>query len=333
MHNLETNRPEPKAIPVEKPRLSAFFHLLLVGGILLGVLVFPEVGSAEPEVLARVNGEPVTRTEFQRMLADPVAQVRLQHELGASHPESGALERLALRDLIHRRLLLQEAVRRNIKVADGELDQAISALRRRFPDLDSFSAWMHERGLDDKSLFEAIRTDMVAARVKAVLVEGLAVTEAEIRTYFEEHGENLVIGEEVRLRIIAVRNQAEADEILAAMQKGTSFAALARQRSLGKRAAQGGDMGWVQMEALAPALQQAVNVLRIGDVAGPLQKAVDEFLLVGLEGRRPLRTSALDEARPEIERRLLPAKQEAAIKAWLAQREKNSKIEIFNQFN
>jgi len=39
----------------------------------------------------------------------------------------------------------------------------------------------------------------------------------------------------------------------------------------------------------------------------------------------------LAEAQAEIERRLLPAKQEEACKTWLTEQEKKSKIEVFLQ--
>jgi len=95
--------------------------------------------SAEPEVVARVNGEPVTRSELQRILADPVTRRQLQQELGVSEPDSKELDRLALQKLISRRLVLQEAGRRNFTVTERELDQALAhyseAVRVR-PDID-----------------------------------------------------------------------------------------------------------------------------------------------------------------------------------------------------
>jgi hypothetical protein len=126
-----------------------------------------------------------------------------------------------------------------------------------------------------------------------------------------------------------IRSKAEAEKILAALQKGESFSRLARKRSLGIHAAKGGDRGWVNFQALPPPLQKAVAMLKAGDVGGPLQKSDDEFLLVGLEGRRPVRAKSLAEARPEIERRLLPAKQREVIQAWLSEQEKKSRIEVF----
>jgi hypothetical protein len=70
-------------------------------------------------------------------------------------------------------------------------------------------------------------------------------------------------------------------------------------------------------------------MLKVGDIGGPVQKAEGEFLLVGLEGRRPVRAKSLAAARPEIEQHLLAIKQQEAIQAWLTGQEKKSKIEVF----
>jgi peptidyl-prolyl cis-trans isomerase SurA len=278
-------------------------------------------------VVARVNGEPVSGAELRRMLGNPLTRNQLERAAG-SQPVAGELERFALQKLIHHRLLLQEAARRNIEVTRQDLDQAVAALRRRFDDLESLGKWMKDQGLDDKGLYEALRGDMLAGRVWAALVEGVRVTEEQALEYWELHKDELVGGEEVRLRVIAVRDKAAADEILASLKKGESFGQLARRRSEGRRAAQGGSMGWVNVRQLQEPLATAVPQLKPGDVAGPLDNGSGEFLLVGLEARRPVAAKTMAEARPEIERRLLPANQEAAVAAWLASREKQSTVEI-----
>jgi peptidyl-prolyl cis-trans isomerase C/foldase protein PrsA len=263
------------------------------------------------------------------MLADPLMQYQFEREPGSQKADSKEEERLALQKLIHRLLILQEARRRNITVTEQDFDQTLTALRRRFADVRSFGVWMKERGLDDRSLFDMIRTEMLMRRVMTALVERIRPTEVEAQAYYETHKEDLTIGEEVRLRIIVVKSRKAAEEILAALRKGENFSRLARARSLGLHAAQGGDMGWVSLQTLPSPLQRAVEKLKTDDVGGPLQKSADEFLIVGLEGRRPVRAKSSAEARPEIERRLLHEKQQEAIQTWLKEQENKSKIELF----
>jgi hypothetical protein len=44
-----------------------------------------------------------------------------------------------------------------------------------------------------------------------------------------------------------------------------------------------------------------------------------------------MRARTLAEARPQIERTLLAAKQQEAFRAWVAEREASSKIELFDE--
>jgi len=279
------------------------------------------------EVLARVNGEPVIRGEFERVLANPPARQQLLQELGTQDPNSKELERLALRKLIHRRLILQEAARRKFIVGDKDLDKAITTLRDRFENLREFGIWMTEQRLQDKLLFDSVRDDMLAIRVREALMEGVRVTDEQVRQYYDSHKDELKIVE-LRLQVIVVKEKAAAEEILKAAFKGEDFGRLAQQRSLGLRAAQGGDTGWVDSATLWPALRETAGALRPGEATGPLQRG-DEFLAVRLHARRPGRMKTLSEARPEIESRLLSQQQQKVLQAWLAEQEKTTKIEIF----
>ncbi|MBI4463520.1 MAG: peptidyl-prolyl cis-trans isomerase [Acidobacteria bacterium] len=282
-----------------------------------------------PEMVARVNGEPVAQEELQRMLADPVERSQLLQELGSPKPDDKELERLAIRKLIHRHLILQEAGRRNLHVTEQEFDQALTSLRRSFEDLTSFGMWMKEQGLDDQSLFETLRARMLVARGMGAVVEEVRVTEEQVEQYYEAHKEKLKT-EEVWIQIIVVKERETAEEIQAALAKGEDFGRLARKNSLGRRAAQSGDMGWVNFESLPSPLREAVSELKPGEALGPLERG-EEFLVVRLEARRPGRTKSLAEARPEIEQRLLASKQQETAQAWLAEQEKKSQIEVFPQ--
>jgi parvulin-like peptidyl-prolyl isomerase len=280
-------------------------------------------------VIARVNGEPITEAEFRRMVGTPLTRQQLQQESGAKDPDQKEVERLALRKLIHRRLMLQEAARRKIVVTNQELDKGMAALRRRFDDLKSFGEWMKEQGLDDPTLFATIREEMVSTRTAGALVAGVGLTEEEVRKYYEAHKADLTI-EEVWIQVIAVKDKSAAKDIQKALKKGKDFGRLAQQQSLGLRAKEGGNVGWVDSATLWPPMREAVSTLKPGEAIGPLEKG-EEFLIVRLHQRRAGRTKTLAEARPEIEPVLLTQKQQAALKTWVAEQEKKSKIEVFER--
>lgn len=204
--------------------------------IILVALGAPAAWSEERDIVARVNGEPVTRQDLQRFLADPTLRRRLQEEIGVPEPDGKELERRALGRIIHRRLLLQEAGRRSFTVSEQEVNRHAGKFRHHFKNPRRYAAWMRARGLDEKSLRDGIRANLLAARVQAALVDGLRLTEEQVQAYYAANREQWKTGEE---------------------------------------------------------------------------------------------TKSLAEVRPEIERRLLSAKQEEAVRAWLAEEEKTSKIEVF----
>jgi len=309
-----------------RPGLPWAIRIVLVAGA-AAALGPSRAWGAEPDIVARVNGEPVTRVELQRMLADTGTQRRLQQEPGVQEPDSKALERLALRRLIIRHLILQEGSRRGLKVSEQEVDQAIGDLRRRFEDLKEFGAWMRARSLDDKSLFDTIRNELLLARVRAALVEGVRLAEGQVDEYYTSHRERMKTAEAVHLRTIAVEDKAAADKILAAVREGKDFDRLARQRSL-IRAEAGGDIGWLKLQTLPPPVRSVVGTLEPGETGGPIEQD-GQFIVVRLEERRPARPMSLAEARPQIERRLLAAKHQEVLQAWLTAQERMAKIEEF----
>ena len=136
-------------------------------------------GQASPHstdtIVARVNGEPITGAEFRRMVGSPLTRQQLEQELGEGVADHEALERLALRRLIQRRLMLQEAARRNLTVTGEELDSGVTALRRRFDDLESFGQWMRDQELDDRSLIASLKEQILAARVAGALVADVPI--------------------------------------------------------------------------------------------------------------------------------------------------------------
>lgn len=300
--------------------------MLILPGSAAAGMPANNASAAERELVARVNGEAVTRLEFERMRANPLTVRQLQQELGAQAPEAKELDRLALRKLIQRRLVLQEARVKKITVRQKELDEAIAALRRRFPDLKGFGEWMKAQGLNDKSLFESVRADVVADRVRAALVKDVRVSDEQVQQYYEAHKEQLT-SPEVRLQVIVVNDKVAADDALTALRETKDFASVARQRSLGRLAAKGGDTGWVGLETLSPTLRKFVGTMKVGQAGGPLQKG-NEFLIVRLAERRPGKTKTLAEARPRIEPYLLAVKRQEVLRDWLAEKEKKAKVEV-----
>src|SRR5204863_1997140 len=89
-----------------------------------------------PEVVARVNGDAITKAEFELALKNVEARA------GQPIPAERRAEvvRGLLDDLVSLRLLKQEVQKQQLTVPDAELDGAMKQLRGQFPDQARFEA-------------------------------------------------------------------------------------------------------------------------------------------------------------------------------------------------
>jgi hypothetical protein len=180
---------------------------------------------AESDVVARVNGEAVTRVEVQRLVANPTHRRQVQEELGVEEPGTKDLQRLALRNLIYRRLLLQEAARRSITATEQEVSRNVNAIQRRFKKPRKYAAWLKASGLDEKSLREYARANLLIARVQMALVEGLQVEEQQVQEYYDRHKD--------KMEMPAARSDVER-QLLAAKRKEAIAAWLKEEETKSK---------------------------------------------------------------------------------------------------
>src|SRR5262245_33863457 len=85
--------------------------------------------------------------------------------------------------------------------------------------------------------------------------------------------------EQVGLRIITVRTEAEATTIRAQLQRGESFEALAREHSVDPSAKDGGYMGLFKLTDLRSEFQRALEGLAPGEVS-PVTRVGAQFVLL-----------------------------------------------------
>jgi peptidyl-prolyl cis-trans isomerase SurA len=280
----------------------------------------------ESRVVARVNGDPIGQGEMERLLSDAQMLRQFEQELGGKKPSAQDLQRMVLRELILRHLFLQEAARRQFLVTEQDLDRAIAERQARLGGKAAFEQSLTARGLTERTLRDAVRTELLVARVREVLAESVRIGEQEVQEFYEAHKAQFAPPEEQKLRIIAAKDLATAQQVSAALGRGEDFTGLARTYSIGFDPERGGDLGWVDPRFLPPPLGETVARMKAGETSLPLQGRQAVYI-VRVEGKRAGQARLLADLRPEIERRLLAMKQQKTVEAWLADQERTAKIE------
>ena len=229
-----------------------------------------------PDVLARVNGEAITKVEFDRLIKN------MEMQAGRTVPAERRDEILrgALDQLVTRTLLAQETKTRNITVTDAELDDLVKQVRTQFPDEKAFEKALADRGVTVQRLRDDARIDMSIQKMMDAEIASLpAATDAQVREFYDKNPDKFQQPESVRASHILIRAdqnaddatkkkaRAEAEAILTKAKGGADFAALAKQHSADGSSEQGGDLGFFPKGQMVPAFDQAVFALKDGEIS------------------------------------------------------------------
>lgn len=272
---------------------------------------------ADVKVLATVNGDPITLAEFQERFAR--AGIKPERDAEVSVKEE------FLNRLIERKMLLKEAQRRRIKVGLPEINQRIEAMKaEQGKDVKDTLSSM---GIDFEKWKSDLWEDMMIEKLVNRELERTAhVSTAEVRRYYQDNQQEFDRPERVRVRQIVVSTEEEARAILAELQSGADFAALARKKSTAPEAEHGGDLGYFSMGEM-PAEFNVVFGLPKGGLSGVV-KSPYGFHVFRLEDRQKAGRLSLEEASKEIAEKLLRQKQDLHYRQWIKEIRERTKFVV-----
>jgi peptidyl-prolyl cis-trans isomerase SurA len=255
-----------------------------VTAALLAVLWAAPVTAIEEldSIVAVVNDDVIVRSELEHEIDLTIPQLS---QGGAAVPPRDELERQVLDRMIARRLQAQEAARRGIRIDDAELTKAMSNIAaRNGMTLEELFATLESSGISFEDFREDTRMQMLTARLQAQeVVKNIVVTDQEVERFLQREGDSLIERTDVRLFhiLIAVPETASEAALAGAREKaqglvqrlrgGADFATLARRQSDGRRAAEGGDLGWFPMAEVPSLVQDLAFTLAKGEVSNPLR--------------------------------------------------------------
>ena len=98
-----------------------------------------------------------------------------------------------------------------------------------------------------------------------------AVSEPEARALYDAQVAKSIPRTEVRARHILVKTEAEALEIIERLGRGTDFAELAQEKSIGPSGAEGGDLGYFSREKMLPEFSAVAFNLEKGEFSEPVK--------------------------------------------------------------
>ena len=322
-----------------------FHFAALAGCVLLCASQLPAQSKPETveEIVARVNNEIVTLTDYQKAdaeLRDEVAHDCQGCTTDKIQDEVKDQEKDLLRGLIDNLLLVERAKDMNINV-DTDVVKQLDDVRRQ-NNLDSMEALqkaVESTGVSWEDYKTQMKNQLLRQKVIQQEVSGrMDISSDTVQQYYNAHKNEFVMPEQVVLSEIFLSTEGRTPEEIESIRKkaedlhgrlvrGEDFSQLAQRYSEGQTARDGGELGSFKRGVLDPALDDAVFRLEKGKFTDVIQTKTGFEILKVVQhyeaGQQPLST-----VENQIENKLYMQQMEPAMRKYLAQLREESYITI-----
>jgi len=334
--------------------------LLLAVGCALLLTSILSADTVVEEIIARVNNEIVTRTEYIRS-RDQLKQEIQQQDAANADRTFAERQRDVLRDLIDQQLLLQKAKDLGI-TGDTELIKKLDEMRKemKLESMEELEKAAEAQGASYEDFKQNLRNQIVTQRVIGQEVGSkLAMNKEEEKKFYEEHKAEMEQPEQVRLSEILIAPKvpvkpaagadaakpepplspeddpqaaleaakAKAEDLLDQIHKGAKFADLAKKYSDGGSAKEGGDLSYFKRGTMAKELDDKVFALKAGEVTDVVRTKQGYVILQVVE-HQMAGIPTMKEVEPRIQDALYMQKLQPALRGYLTTLREQAFIDI-----
>lgn len=197
----------------------------------------------QSKVIAEVNGDKITQTEFDQHLQllkfTYEKQVLGTGKLDAVKDKEiiSKLAEQSYNEMVLQKLLCQEAVKQKLDIKDSELDKTLKD--------QNIKTLLADSGMEEKYFRQEMKTQMIYWKLRDKVTAKISVSEAEAQKYYEDNISRYTEPGGMQIAHILVATEKEALDILARLKAGGDFAKLAKQYSICPSKERGGDLGLI----------------------------------------------------------------------------------------
>jgi len=235
---------------------------LLATGLLLALPVAVPVQAAADKPVATVNGKPIPQKVYEMYLR------QRQREAGKIHQTVNRNQ--VINELVNRELLYQDAVKNGVE-KDPNVQFALEQMKRNI---------------------------LIQANVQR-LGKTHPLTDAELKKEYDK-AVAAMSGREYKARHILLKSEDEAKAVIKELDNGAVFADVAKAKSTGPSASEGGDLGWFKLNQMVPAFSNAVKKLKKGQYTRTPVKTQFGWHVIKLEDTRKAVPPSFDQVKGQL---------------------------------
>ena len=170
--------------------LKLVVFLVIVTAIIAGGYYIMKQGGfgGQGAAVASVNGEKITRSEYDKVYERLVITIKAQGQSATSTKIQAAIKQQTLNNLIAETLLLQGAEKEGIKADATAVDTAFTQSKGGFPDAAAFEAELKKQGFTESSFKATIERNNIIQQYLKVKVDVSSATasDAEVKALYDQ---------------------------------------------------------------------------------------------------------------------------------------------------
>jgi peptidyl-prolyl cis-trans isomerase SurA len=312
----------------------------------LAALAVPLRAEIIEQVLVKVNGDIITKTELESRQIAAIRQRMSQDVSPESLKNSDELKKVVaevtpriLVEAIDEMLMVQLAKERGYKLRDEQFREWLGALRKEqnLEDDAKFQAALKQEGMTTDDLRKNVEKQFMISQVQREEVGSkLTITEEEARQYYTSHPQEFATQANVTLREILVEtptatqggqagvNVAQDDDarvkaiaIRGRILAGEDFGKVATEVSSAPSKSTGGLIGPINVSELSDSLQNLLKTMKPGQVTAPIRVAKG-YQILKLETIKDASVQSFEDVQDLVSERVHTDRQRQEIRKFLA---------------
>ncbi|KAF1339444.1 peptidyl-prolyl cis-trans isomerase [Bacillus subtilis] len=235
--------------------------------------------SSSGESIATIGGKSVTREEWLKEMEDQYGKSTLE-------------------DMINVRVVQQLAKKNNLKVSKSEVDREFLLIKA------VNNSFYEDEHTTEKEWKDQIRYNIL---LEELLTRDIDISNKELKSFYNKNKELYQFDDSYRIRHIVVKDEEEAREVLKELKGGSSFEAVAAERSTDRYTSPyGGDLGFVTeaSDNIPSAYIEEAKTLKEDEWSQEPIKVSNGYAIIQLKEKLKARTFSFDEVKDQIRRQI-----------------------------
>lgn len=297
-------------------------------------------GEIIEQIIVKVNGEVVTKTELENRQVAALRQMGQQIDQKAD-PSDAQLRKMLdqvtpqlLVNAVDEMLLVQRGHELGYKMADDQFQNVLDSIKKdnKIETDEQFQAALKSENMTLAELRKNLERQMIVSRVQQnEVMSKIAVNDEEARAFYKAHVSEFTSPRTITLREILVNVSGDGKTVNVGLDEdardkatrirqralnGESFEKLAADLSDAPSRSNAGLIGPLSISDLSPDLQKLLEPMKAGEITQPL-RGPKGYQILKLETATDAEIKPFDQAREDISNRVFTDKRRDEFEKYL----------------